>query len=171
MRIIIGLLSFILTTFAFATESFSIKTNAFLNNSAMPTLYTCDGKDISPELSWNNAPSKARAFALIMSDPDAPNGTWYHWVIYNIPANTKQLAENSSLPAGTLTGKNSWGKAQYNGPCPPKGSAHKYIFTLYALDTLLNLKANEDTQTVLSQVKNHTIQSTDITAIYNRWAG
>lgn len=136
----------------------------------MPTLYTCDSKDVSPELSWTNPPAKTQSFAIIVSDPDAPSGTWYHWIAYNIPSSVKELAENTTqLPSGALAGRNSWGKTQYNGPCPPKGSVHTYVFTLYALDTKLKIPADPDGKTILEAIKDHTVGKAEITGVYTRW--
>jgi Raf kinase inhibitor-like YbhB/YbcL family protein len=147
-------------------ETFTIKTNAFKNKNIFSVIYTCDGKDISPLVSWVGAPIQTKAFALILSDPDAPNGTWYHWIVYNIPSHIQQLTENSSLPAGALTGKNSWDKSQYNGPCPPNGATHRYIFTLYALDSILNLSNNENINNVLSQINNHVVRKAEVMGVY-----
>ncbi len=168
MRSIILLLGTIFFTMNLYANSFTLTSSAFQNGNPFPILYTCDGKDISPPLNWENPPEKTRAFALILSDPDAPVGVWYHWVIYNIPASIKELAQNAVLPSGTLAGKNSWGKSQYNGPCPPKDSSHHYIFTLYALDASLNLSENEDINSVLSQVNNHILQSTQLVSVYGK---
>lgn len=179
MRIILLLASFLIS-FSMATvtkaddaakaNSLALATNAFLDTGVLPVLYTCDGKDVSPQLSWSNVPAKTKSLVLILSDPDAPTGTWYHWVVYNIPKETAKLAEGiNPLPAGVLAGKNSWDKAQYNGPCPPKGTAHTYIFTLYALDNKLSLPAGADGKTVMSAIKNHTLQKTQLSTVYSRW--
>src|SRR5690349_2431527 len=106
-------------------NNLTLATPAFLDGGMVPIIYTCDGQDISPQISWANAPLKTQSFALILSDPDAPGGVWYHWVVYNIPADAKEFAENiQRFPGDTEVGKNSWDKAQYSGPCPPKGAAH-----------------------------------------------
>lgn len=152
------------------TVDFTLTTNAFLDSGVLPVLYTCDGKNISPELSWENIPAKTQTFALILSDIGAPSGVFYHWVLYNIPANITKFNEGiKQLPSGTRLGKNSWNKTEYNGPCPPKGASHKYIFTLYALDTKLTLPAGVDAKTLLETIKNHILQQTQLVAIYSRW--
>lgn len=120
---------------------------AFVQNGTIPERYTCDGANISPPLRWNNPPSGTKSFALIVDDPDAPDPraprmTWVHWVLFNIPAQVRELSEGVSadqLPAGTAEGLNDWKRTGYGGPCPPIGR-HRYMFKLYALDTLLELE-------------------------------
>jgi len=147
----------------------TLTTPAFIENSTLPTRYTCDGEDVSPAFSWQNAPKNTQAFALVCHDPDAPGGTFYHWVIYNIPKNMNSLAEGvKTLPTGAIVGKSSWGKPQYNGACPPRGSTHHYIFTLYALDAPLSLSAHADGQTVEAAVSGHVLEKASVTAIYQR---
>lgn len=151
-------------------KTFTLNTNAFLDEGVLPVLYTCDGKDISPQLDWTNIPAKTEAFSLIMTDPDAPGGTFYHWIVYNIPKNTTELAQGSNkLPAGALTGKNGFGKMQYNGPCPPKRSSHTYLITLYALDSKLDLTAGVDGKKVEEAIQKHIVGKVKLTAVYSRW--
>jgi Raf kinase inhibitor-like YbhB/YbcL family protein len=116
---------------------------AFQNGEAIPTVYTCKGDDLSMALEWSQPPQGAQSLALVMDDPDAPVGTWVHWVVYNLPPGTRGLAEgaarakaSSSLPEGALAGMNSWKRADYGGPCPPSGT-HRYYFRIYALDIAL----------------------------------
>lgn len=119
--------------------AFILESSAFNNGGSIPSKYTCDDDDISPPLSWRDAPTDTKSFVLIVDDPDAPVGTWDHWLLYNIPAATHELAENlTSAPDGAHGGKNSWGKTTYGGPCPPDRE-HRYFFKLYALDSKLNL--------------------------------
>jgi Raf kinase inhibitor-like YbhB/YbcL family protein len=120
-----------------AKASFTLSSTAFDNNAPLPLKYSGKGKDLSPPLAWQNPPSGTSSYALICDDPDAPSGTWTHWVLYNIPSSVKNIAEGKT-PKGATLGKNSWGKATYNGPNPPSGT-HHYIFTLYALDESLAL--------------------------------
>ena len=162
-----------LSTLGFAdnasTETFTLHTNAFVNQSTIPILYTCDGKDISPPLEWTHVPDKTQALALILSDPDAPGGTFYHWVVYNIPQTATSLPQGTqTLPAGSVAGKNSWNKAQYNGPCPPKGSTHTYWFSLYALSSNLALPAGADAKEVLNAMQNHIVGKAELSAVYSR---
>jgi Raf kinase inhibitor-like YbhB/YbcL family protein len=153
-----------------SADDFALTTNAFLDTGALPVLYTCDGKDVSPQLSWSNPPEKTQSFALIASDPEAPNGTFYHWVLFNIPSSGKELAEGvKDFPSGTLVGQNSWNKPQYDGPCPPKGTAHTYHFTLYALNAPIKLPAGADGKTVVAAMKDHVIKKVELTTVYSRW--
>lgn len=163
MRVIF-ILIFLLTGSFVMAANFTIQSNDFSNNGIFPAKYTCDGDDTSPALSWSNPPTNTKSFALILSDPDAPAGEWDHWILYNIPANVTSL--ENELPSGTLVGKNSWNAARYNGPCPPKGSKHHYYFTLYALDTILNLSDGENGKTVRNAIKNHIIQKTQVIALF-----
>jgi Raf kinase inhibitor-like YbhB/YbcL family protein len=111
---------------------------AFPDGGTIPKKFTCDGTDVSPALSWTNSPTGTRSLAMIADDPDAPGGTWVHWVLYDLPPDTRQLPEgvprSPQLPNKALQGRNDFGKIGYNGPCPPRGSAHRYFFKLYALD-------------------------------------
>lgn len=150
-------------------SAFILSTNAFLDQGVLPVLYTCDGKDVSPQLEWTGIPEKTQSVALIMSDVDAPHGVFYHWVLYNIPTATTTLSQGADKPTGITIGKNSFGKLQYNGPCPPKGSAHSYVFIVYALDTKLSIPAGAEAITVLNAIQNHIIGKTQITGVYSRW--
>lgn len=151
--------------------AFEIKSSAFKNNEMIPPVYTCDGKDISPPLSWNDAPAGTKSFALINDDPDAPVGTWDHWLIYSIPAGTHELAENmpkdAQLKNGAKQGKNGWGKTGYGGPCPPSG-VHRYFFKLYALDAELSLPAGATKQQVESAMKGHILAEAQLIGKYTR---
>lgn len=119
-----------------------IFSNAFSNNDSIPAIYTCDGKDTSPPLSWRDVPTEAKSLVLIMDDPDvpdpaAPRRVWVHWVLYNLPPDCSGLDEGAkSLPHGTLEGVNDWNRTGYGGACPPKGR-HRYFHKLYALDVVL----------------------------------
>jgi len=121
-----------------------IKSQAFAHGALIPPKYTCDGADVSPPLSWSGAPAATRSFALISDDPDAPAGTWVHWVAWNIPAGAQSLEEGvpkkETLPSGARQGSNDFGSTGYGGPCPPSGT-HRYFFKLYALDATLDLPA------------------------------
>jgi len=124
--------------------SLTITSTAFAPGAAIPSLYTCEGKDVSPPLAWSGAPAATKSFALIVDDPDAPDPaapkmTWVHWVLYDIPATASGLPEAvqaSALPPGTREGVNDWGRTGFGGPCPPIGR-HRYFHKLYALDTVL----------------------------------
>lgn len=143
----------------------TLTTEAFLDEGALPTLYTCDSQNISPQLSWSNVPKKTQSFAIIFLDPTAAQDKKYLWTIYNIPATITSLEQGiKQLPAGTMQGKNS-----YTGPCPPKGSVHTYVFTLYALDGKLTLPAGADGDTLIKSMANHVLEKSEITAVYSRW--
>lgn len=121
-----------------------LTSNAFEHGKTIPAKYSCRGEDVSPALAWGEPPAGTQSFALIMDDPDAPVGTWVHWVLFNIPASARGLPEafpaNAALPDGSLSGQNSWGNTGYGGPCPPSGT-HRYFFKLYALDETLAIDA------------------------------
>ena len=122
--------------------AFELKTLGF-KGGIIPTKFTCEGPDISPALAWTDPPKGTESLALIMDDPDAPAGTWTHWVLYDLPADVQELPEgvpkNRSLSNGARQGRNDFGKIGYNGPCPPKGGPHRYYFKLYALDSKTNI--------------------------------
>ena len=124
------------------TSSIEITSIAFAHGQPIPPKHACTGdptsslKDVSPELSWGEPPAGTQSFALIMDDPDAPNGTWDHWILFNIPASTRGLPESMPVNSGFPGGNNSWGRTGYGGPCPPSGT-HRYFFKLYALDEML----------------------------------
>jgi Raf kinase inhibitor-like YbhB/YbcL family protein len=133
---------------------------AFEDGEPIPAQYTCQGKNISPPLAWSSPPVGAKSFALILDDPDAPRGTWVHWVVYNLPANTIGLPEgvkaDSVLPGNALQGKNDYKRNDYGGPCPPSGT-HRYFFKIYALDTALDLKAGATKDDVLRAMEGHVL--------------
>ncbi|HUJ95343.1 MAG TPA: YbhB/YbcL family Raf kinase inhibitor-like protein [Terriglobales bacterium] len=132
--------------------AFAISSPSFSNGAEFPKKFTCDGADVSPEFSWSGAPAGTQSFALIADDPDAPGGTWNHWVLFDLPANTSSLPENlgrtEELPNGARQGRNDFRKTGYNGPCPPPGKPHRYFFKLYALSRKLNLQAGVSKQEV-----------------------
>jgi hypothetical protein len=125
--------------------SFELKTTAFAYGGEIPAKYTCSGADLSPALNWNGVSRAARSLALIANDPDAPGGTWTHWLIWNIPTHLTELPEGMPkqeiLENGARQGRNDFNRIGYGGPCPPPGKAHRYFFKLYALDIALDLKA------------------------------
>lgn len=132
--------------------AFAISSTSFPHEGDIPKKFTCDGADVSPELSWTDAPPGTQSFALIADDPDAPAGTWTHWVLFDLPPTTSSLAEGVSkideLPGGERQGRNDFRKIGYNGPCPPPGKPHRYFFKLYALSGKLNLKPGVSKQEV-----------------------
>ena len=151
---------------------FQISTNVFSPGGTIPKKYTCDGPDVSPPLNWTDAPAANKSFALIADDPDAPVGTWVHWVAFNVPAASRQLPEGvkkeEQLPDGTLQGRNDFRKIGYGGPCPPPGTPHRYFFKLYALDTMLNLKAGATKQDVERAMQGHVVGEAQLMGRYGR---
>lgn len=150
----------------FATE-FELTSTQFQANRTIPQQYTCQGRNISPNLQWKHAPKHTQSFALIMSDPDAPNGNWVHWIVFNLPSNTTHLSPNVDLPIEAVNGLNSWNKPGYSGPCPPKGT-HRYIFRLYALDTVLQLSDSAKYDALLDAMRTHIIGQAVLVGMYNK---
>jgi Raf kinase inhibitor-like YbhB/YbcL family protein len=150
---------------------FEVSSTAFATGEAIPARYTCDGDDISPPLEWKDPPQNAESFALIADDPDAPAGTWVHWVLYNLPADTRNLPPgvpaDADLTGRGLHGKNSWKQLGYGGPCPP-GGTHRYFFELYALDTVLDLEAGADKKALLQVMEGHILAQTVLMGTYTR---
>lgn len=151
--------------------AFEIKSSAFAANSTIPSKYTCDGSDVSPPLSWKDVPAGTKSFALISDDPDAPVGTWVHWVMWNIPSTVSSLKEgmekSASLSDGTKQGMSDFKRPGYGGPCPP-GGTHRYFFKLYALDTTLDLPANATKAQLEVAMKGHILGQTQIIGTYSR---
>ncbi len=152
--------------------SFSLQSSAFKEGADIPRQYTCEGADISPALSWTEAPQKTQTFALIADDPDAPVGTWVHWVAWNIPAGERQLPENvaktAGLPGGGSQGTNDFRKTGYGGPCPPPGKPHRYFFKLYALDAKLDLKPGANKKDLEQAMKGHVLAEAQLMGRYQR---
>ncbi|MDI6832403.1 MAG: YbhB/YbcL family Raf kinase inhibitor-like protein [Bacteroidales bacterium] len=148
-----------------------VKSNSFSDGGMIPAKYTCDGANISPQLSWDNAPNGTKSFVLICEDPDAPMGTFTHWVLYDIPADIHELPENlpkdKVLPNGTKQGIADFKKIGYGGPCPPSGT-HRYYFKLYALDTLLNLEPGLKKEDILKAMNGHILAQGQIMGKYAR---
>jgi len=146
-------------------ENMKLTSPAFKHNGAIPSEYTCDGSDTSPELNIADVPKNAKSLVLVNDDPDAPVGTWDHWIVFNIPPTTKKIEEGSE-PEG-LGGKNSWGRTGYGGPCPPSG-VHRYFFKLYALDTMLNLKEGATKKDIEKAMQGHIIAKAELIGRYQR---
>ncbi len=150
----------------------SISSDVFQDRGQIPSKYTCDGQDISPHLAWGEPSPGTKAFALIVDDSDAPSGVFTHWVLFNLPADTRQLAEGipsqSQLQNGALQGKNDFDKIGYGGPYPPSGRPHRYQFTLYALDKLLDLEAGVSKKQLLDAMQGHILAQGKLTGIYQR---
>ncbi len=152
--------------------AFEVRSTAFPAGETIPPKYTCDGPDVSPPLNWTEPPAGTKSLALIMDDPDAPVGTWVHWVLYNLPASTRELSESTAttetLAGGTKQGSNDFRKIGYGGPCPPQGPAHRYFFKLYALDTELNLAPKATKKQVETAMEGHILTQAELMARYGR---
>ena len=148
-----------------------LTSSAFKEGEAIPRQYTCDGIDISPPLEWTGVPKSAKTIALIADDPDAPSGTFVHWVLYNLPAENIGLVENvpatDNVKGGGLQGKNGFEKIGYGGPCPPSGT-HRYFFKIYALDNELPLKAGATKAEVEKAMQGHIVAQGQLMGTYSR---
>lgn len=144
---------------------------AFNQGQPIPRAYTCDGVNISPPLEWGGVPKTAKTLVIFCDDPDAPGGTWVHWVIYNLPAENIGLVENlpatENLKAGGFQGKNDFGKTAYGGPCPPSGT-HHYFFRIYALDSELPLKGGVTKTELMKAMDDHVVLQGQLMGTYGR---
>jgi Raf kinase inhibitor-like YbhB/YbcL family protein len=149
-----------------------LTSSAFAEGGTIPKKHTCDGADVSPPLVWDNVPEGTRSFVLICDDPDAPMGTWVHWVLFNLPADARSLPEgvapDRELPNGARQGTNDFRKIGYGGPCPPPGKPHRYFFKLYALDTALDLPAGSTKAQVLKAMEEHVLAEGQLMGRYGR---
>jgi Raf kinase inhibitor-like YbhB/YbcL family protein len=143
-----------------------ITSPAFDHEEMIPQKYTCQGDDINPELTIQGIPEATKSLVLIMDDPDAPIGTWDHWVVWNLDPSISKIEEDS-IPKGGVVGKNSWDRNDYGGPCPPSGT-HRYYFKLYALDTQLALEEKSNKKTVENAMKGHIIEQTVLMGKYKK---
>jgi Raf kinase inhibitor-like YbhB/YbcL family protein len=148
-----------------------LASSAFEAGGMIPKKYTCDGQDISPPLNWSDMPSGAKSLALIADDPDAPAGTWVHWVAWNIPVTARGFEENvpkrDQLADGSKQGTSDFRRVGYGGPCPPSGT-HRYFFKLYALDTSFNLPGSTTKKDLEKAMHNHILQQTELMGKYSR---
>ena len=158
------------------TVAMKITSAAFAANGAIPAKHTCDGEDLSPALAWSGVPEETESLALIMDDPDAPPGTWVHWVLYDLPADASVLPEglakkerlDSGAAHGACWGVKSFSRVGYHGPCPPPGSAHRYYFKLYALDKRLGLAPRATKAEVLKAMEGHVLAEGQLIGTYQR---
>jgi hypothetical protein len=152
---------------------FQISSTAFKHGQTIPREYTCEGENVSPPLEWHEAPPGTAAFALICDDPDAPSGTYVHWVIWNISGRSMGLPRavptDPQLRDGTVQGRNSRGDSGYRGPCPPPGKPHRYFFKLYALNVPLPLEPGATKERLLSAMQGHILAQTEFYGTYERF--
>ncbi len=152
--------------------SIQITCPAFKEGETIPVKYTCDGKNVSPALNWSGTPANTKSFALICDDPDAPMGTWVHWVVYNIPATITSLPEAIPMKKTVLNniiqGTTSSRKIGYGGPCPPRGPVHRYFFKIYAIDTNLDLKAGASKNEIITAMKGHILAEGQLMGRYSK---
>ena len=150
----------------------TVSSSAFKEGDRIPAKYTCQGQDVSPPLAWGEPPAGTQSFALIVDDPDAPGGVFTHWVLFNIPPDSRNLPEavptQAELASGALQGKTDFGKIGYGGPCPPPGRPHRYQFTLYALDQPLGLEGGTSKKQLLSAMEGHILAQGQLTGTYQR---
>lgn len=149
-----------------------ITSSAFIAGGEIPEQDSCKGADKSPELSWSGAPMHTVSFALILEDPDAPHGTWVHWVVWNIPANEHELPagepKTAELPDGADQGRNDFHQTGYNGPCPPGGQTHRYYFRLYALNAKLELGPNANKAALTNALKGHVLAQAEYMGTFHK---
>jgi Raf kinase inhibitor-like YbhB/YbcL family protein len=147
-------------------------TSVFDPDGRIPPRYTCEGRDDSPALRWSDVPSDVKSFVLIVDDPDAPGGTFVHWVLYDLPAETRALPEGiparESVAGGGRQGLNDFGRVGYGGPCPPAGPSHRYVFTLSALDKQLGLAPRKQAADVRRAMRNHVLAEAQLVARFDR---
>ncbi len=148
-----------------------LKSQAFSSGDLIPSVHTCDGSDTSPPLSWTDPPAGTKSFALISDDPDAPVGTWVHWVLWNLPSAARSLEPNQpkkeSLPSGARQGTTDFRRIGYGGPCPPSGT-HRYFFKLYALDTSLDLPSSATQKDLEKAMQGHILVQAELMGKYRR---
>jgi Raf kinase inhibitor-like YbhB/YbcL family protein len=152
---------------------FELTSTAFAEGETIPEKYSCKGEDISPPLTWGDPPAGTQSFTLIMDDPDAPVGTWDHWLLFNIPSGKRGLEEDLPItgknqdPDAIFVGYNSWGRADYGGPCPPSGT-HRYFFKLYALDTTISLLPGADKAQIEAEMEEHILAEAELMGTFSK---
>jgi len=152
--------------------SLDLRSAAFSDGFPIPKEYTGDGSNSSPPLTWGDPPDGTKGFALLLDDPDAPRGTFTHWILFNLPADVRDLPpavpQTPTLANGARQGTNSGGRIGYMGPSPPPGPAHRYFFKLYALDSMLGLEAGADKEQFLNAIKDHKLAEGRLIGVYGR---
>lgn len=164
---LIGLITFIQGKLM-QSEEMKFTSSAFKQGEMIPKDYTCEGKDLFPPLAWDHVPAGTKSFAIIVDDPDAPHGTWVHWVAFNIPGDMRSLdAHALERTKGIIQGITSNPQPGYHGPCPPSGT-HRYYFTLYALSSMLDLDTTATKETVLAAAKKHLLGQAQLMGRYQK---
>lgn len=155
--------SFFMSSVAQEKNGLMVTSAAFRQGQPIPSKYSlCKGENLSPALTWRNVPQGTKSFAIICDDPDAPKGTWVHWVVYNLPATVQQLSDYADIrQLDGFQGLNSFGNIRYDGPCPPRGT-HRYFFKVYALDTMLDLVSGASKQEVEAKMVGHVLAQGEI---------
>jgi Raf kinase inhibitor-like YbhB/YbcL family protein len=152
--------------------AFELTSAAFGPGAAIPRRHTCDGEDLSPPLAWTDPPAGTKSFALVCDDPDAPAGTWVHWVLYAVPATARRLPEgvrpSPTLEDGSRQGRNDFRKTGWGGPCPPRGPAHRYVFRLHAVDRAVELPPGATRGELLKAIDGHTLGTAELVGRYAR---
>jgi len=155
-----------------ASMALTLSSSAFASGGAIPKQFTCDAANLSPALDWNSAPAGTKALALMVDDPDAPVGTWVHWVVYDLPADATGLAQgmpaDETLKNGAKQGVNDFRKVGYGGPCPPAGRPHRYVFKLYALDASTGLQPRATKADVFKAIQGHVLAEAQLIGTYQR---
>lgn len=164
--ILFSLELFCTSSYAGRTNGLSLTSPDFTTKGYIPSLYTCDGKNINPELIINDIPVKTKSLVLMVEDPDAPTGLWIHWLMWNIKPDVRVIKENS-VPSGAIQGMNDFKKYGYGGPCPPWGT-HRYVFKLFALDTVLKINAEASKSDIENAMNGHIIAKTELIGLYRK---
>jgi Raf kinase inhibitor-like YbhB/YbcL family protein len=150
-------------------KKMALSSSAFKDGQPIPADYTCDGKNISPQLNWSGAPGNTQSFLLIVDDPDAPSGVWTHWILFNLPSDTSELVEDfAKSPSTAKQGTNDFKRSGYDGPCPPAGKTHRYFFRIFALDTTLNLSPGATRKEVDAAMAKHVLAMGQLMGTYQR---
>jgi Raf kinase inhibitor-like YbhB/YbcL family protein len=155
-----------------SSQAFELQSTAFSPGAEIPAKHTCDGRDASPALHWTDPPTGTKELALVSDDPDAPGGTWVHWILYGIPATARNLPEavptRDTVPGVGRQGVNDFKRIGYGGPCPPRGPAHRYFFRLYALDGEMTLPPRKTEAELLTAIEGHVLGRAEVMGRYQR---
>lgn len=159
-----SLLTILMSPCKALADDFTLQSEDFADKSIIPVVHTCDGSNTPPQFSWQNPPANTKSFAIVLSDKSEKK---YYWIYYNIPEKTDKL-DDTKLAVGII-GSNSLNKKEYDGPCPPKGGMQTYTFSLYSLNNTLTVNPNENADNLVKAIEHHSLQKTELTAIYSRW--